>query len=560
MKKKVAIYIRVSTVHQLDKESLPFQRRELTNYAKYVLNINDFEIFEDAGYSGKNTLRPAFQDMMKRVRNYEFTHILVWKIDRISRNIIDFANMFNELKIYNVTFVSKNEAFDTSSAVGEAILKIILIFAELERNLTSERVTDIMISKAESGDWNGGRIPFGYDYDKDNKIFSINEKEANIVRLIYDYYIESKSMTKVADYLREHSIVNRNNNFFSTTYISMILNNLFYIGIYRYNYRKEGDRSRVKPESEWITTENHHPAIISCEVYEKVKEIKSKNRKLMNSEKKIVNKQNTHIFRGLLTCVCGGNMTASLGKARVNGYKPSKYACHNRIFGHKCENPYVSDPYLGNFVLNFVSNLYKAYSSFGKTTTFETFKKKTLRGRTFECVQKISGLENIYNIFKLRERISDKNKFIKDLVRSKNSSASNNQIDIVSKEKEKHKRALDRLQKLYLYSDDGISEHEYVNQKKEIEKSIEELNLKVKDNVDNSIIDDEFIKLASCFILEQNLEEKREIDFVRLATAIDTKVIQIFIENMFQNFCIKNGKIINLTLKNGITITFYYKN
>lgn len=151
----------------------------------------------------------------------------------------------------------------------------------------------------------------------------------------------------------------------------MILNNLFYIGTYRYNYRKEGDRSRVKPESEWITTENHHPPIISCEVYEEVKEIKSKNRKLMNSEKKIVNRKNTHVFRGLLTCVCDGNMTASPSKARVNGYTPSKYACHNRIFGHKCENPYVSDPYLGNFVLNFVSNLYKAYNSFGKTTTFD---------------------------------------------------------------------------------------------------------------------------------------------------------------------------------------------
>lgn len=204
--------------------------------------------------------------------------------------------------------------------------------------------------------------------------------------------------------------------------------------------------------------------------------------------------------------------------------------------------------------------MYKAYNSFRKTTTFETFKKKILRGRTFESVQKISGLEDIYNIFKLGERTSDKNKFIKDLVRSKISSSSDNQIDIVSKEKEKHKRALYRLQKLYLYSDDIISEDEYVNQKKEIEKSIEELNLKVKDNVDNSIIDDEFIKLASCFILEQKLEDKREIDFVKLAMAINTKIIQNFIENIFQNFCIKNGKIINLTLKNGIKITFYYKN
>lgn len=137
MKNKIAVYIRVSTTHQIDKESLPFQRRELENYAKYVLNIDDMEFFEDAGYSGKNIMRPAFQSMMSRIRLGEFSHILVWKIDRISRNIIDFANMFEELKKLNVTFVSKNEQFDTSSAIGEAILKIILVFAELERNLTA---------------------------------------------------------------------------------------------------------------------------------------------------------------------------------------------------------------------------------------------------------------------------------------------------------------------------------------------------------------------------------------------------------------------------------------
>ena len=92
---KAALYIRVSTHHQIDKDSLPFQKKELINYSKYVLGIDEYEIFEDAGYSGKNTDRPKFQEMMSRIRAGEFTHVLVWKIDRVSRNLRDFTEMYD---------------------------------------------------------------------------------------------------------------------------------------------------------------------------------------------------------------------------------------------------------------------------------------------------------------------------------------------------------------------------------------------------------------------------------------------------------------------------------
>ena len=102
---RVAIYIRVSTTHQIDKDSLPMQRQDLIAYAKLMLNTDDYVIFEDAGYSGKNTDRPKFQEMMSQ-------------IDRISRNLLDFATMYKELKDLGVVFVSKNEQFDTSTAMG----------------------------------------------------------------------------------------------------------------------------------------------------------------------------------------------------------------------------------------------------------------------------------------------------------------------------------------------------------------------------------------------------------------------------------------------------------
>ena len=200
---RVAIYVRVSTLYQVDKDSLPMQKQDLLSYAKLILNTEDCVIFEDAGYSGKNTDRPKFQEMMSQIRTGTFTHLLVWKIDRISRNLLDFASMYAELKELGVTFVSKSEQFDTSTAMGEAMLKIILVFAELERNMTSERVTATMISRAHNRLWNGGRIPYGYNYDPQTREFSFNETEMPLVIMIHDMYEQQRSLVRVARELNE---------------------------------------------------------------------------------------------------------------------------------------------------------------------------------------------------------------------------------------------------------------------------------------------------------------------------------------------------------------------
>ena len=223
---KVAIYIRVSTQYQVDRASLPVQREELIAYCKYVLGIDNFEVFEDPGYSAKNTDRPDYQRMINRVRTGEFSHILVWKIDRISRNLLDFAAMYAELKKLGVTFVSKNEQFDTSSAMGEAMLKIILVFAELERNMTSERVSAIMLSRANGGVWNGGKIPFGYSYDKEQKVFHVLDDEAKIVLYIYDLYESIQSLTTVAKQLNEKGIRSRTGKPWNPVTGSMVSNRL----------------------------------------------------------------------------------------------------------------------------------------------------------------------------------------------------------------------------------------------------------------------------------------------------------------------------------------------
>ena len=213
--------------------------------------------------------------MLERIRAGEFSHLLVWKLDRISRNLLDFAAMYDELKRLGVIFVSKNEQFDTGSAMGEAMLKIILVFAELERKVTSERVTSVMYSRAASGSWNGGKIPYGYDYDKATKTFRINSLEAVIVKMMYDLYEEKHSLLAVAKTLNDRGISSRSGKPWNPTTVSIILKNPFYTGAYRYNYREEGVRQRVKDESDWIIVENHHPAIIETERWQNICEVLS---------------------------------------------------------------------------------------------------------------------------------------------------------------------------------------------------------------------------------------------------------------------------------------------
>ena len=247
-KVKAALYIRVSTLYQIDKDSLPFQRQELINLAKYMLGTDDYEVFEDAGYSGKNTDRPSYQRMMTRIRQREFTHLCVWKIDRISRNLLDFAAMYDELKKYNVTFVSKNEQFDTSSAMGEAMLKIILVFAELERKLTSERVMGVMLDRASKGLWNGARMPLGYKWDTNAKFPVIDADEAVTIRFIFDKYEEVKSTLQISRILNMNHIKTKRGGEWTSKTVNDIVRNPFYKGTYRYNYR-ESARGAIKFET-----------------------------------------------------------------------------------------------------------------------------------------------------------------------------------------------------------------------------------------------------------------------------------------------------------------------
>lgn len=118
--------------------------------------------FSDKGYSGKNTDRPDFKRMMERVKAGDTTRVIVYRLDRISRSVLDFAELINEFQKYNVEFVSVTERFDTSTPIGKAMLMIVMIFAQLERETIQQRVVDAYRSRSRKGFYMGGRVPYGF--------------------------------------------------------------------------------------------------------------------------------------------------------------------------------------------------------------------------------------------------------------------------------------------------------------------------------------------------------------------------------------------------------------
>lgn len=562
---RVAIYIRVSTQYQVDRASLPVQREELINYAKYVLGIESYVIFEDAGYSAKNTDRPDYQKMMARIRTGEFTHLLVWKIDRISRNLLDFAAMYKELKDLGVTFVSKNEQFDTSSAMGEAMLKIILVFAELERNMTSERVSAIMLSRANDGVWNGGKVPFGYYYDKAEKVFSIFEPESKVVLYIYDLYEQLRSLTAVAKLLNDKGIRSRTGKPWNPTTIRTILTNPFYAGTYRYNYRNEDKKSfTLKDESEWVMVPDHHPAIVTAERQNHIASILQSKRRGWPGANLTYQRKNTHIFSGLLRCgCCGPAMVATVDRPRSDGWRPSVYMCTRRRRFSDCDNKYVSDVTLGPFVLNFIANMIRASKSFGKSTSIETLEKKLLRGDMFSGVDHIErpGLQELYD--HLRSNFDDL-PFSSPSINAAESGAQLQERDLLLSEKRRLERALNRLRSLFLYGEDAMAEKDYLIEWKRMTDRLEEVDARLDEieassSKSISLSDEEFMAKASYFILTQQLQDKRFVDYERFIRKIDPQIVKDFLNSIVSNFCIKNGLTTSISFRNGIELQFSYK-
>lgn len=196
----------------------------------------DLKEYKDAGYSGKNTSRPDFQRLLKDIKADKIRTLYVYRLDRFSRSVADFSQLWETLQEHNVEFVSVNENFDTKTPMGRAMLQIIMIFAQLERETTAERVKDNYYRRVSLGCWPGGPGPYGFDVIKttgsDGKLVSTltpNDKIHTVVRIFNEYAKDDMSLSKLASKLTEEGVPGAKRETWDNVALSRILHSPVYV-------------------------------------------------------------------------------------------------------------------------------------------------------------------------------------------------------------------------------------------------------------------------------------------------------------------------------------------
>ena len=244
---RCAIYTRVSTEHGLDQEfnSLDAQYDAGSAYIKSQAHAGWNLIrsrYDDGGYSGGSTDRPDLQKLLEDIRSRKIDVIVVYKVDRLTRSLADFAKLVELFDSHDVSFVSVTQQFNTTTSMGRLTLNVLLSFAQFEREVTSERIRDKIAASKRKGLWVGGTLPFGYEM-KDGKI-AIVEEEAGLVRLIFRRYLELDSVNELLRDLKERNIRTRTKQLstgatrggipFGRGALYYVLSNHFYLGEVKY--------------------------------------------------------------------------------------------------------------------------------------------------------------------------------------------------------------------------------------------------------------------------------------------------------------------------------------
>ena len=303
--KRTAIYIRVSTQEQAQEGySIGEQKERLIAYCKardWVI----VDVFVDGGYSGANLNRPGIQKLTAEVANFDV--ILVYKLDRLSRSQRDTLYLIEEIFLpNNVAFVSMQENFDTSSPLGKAMIGLLAVFAQLEREQIKERTRMGKLARAKAGLHQGsGYIPIGYNY-QDGKLV-VNVYEAEQVKTIYNWYLEGESFQGIANRLRSKGYTNRYSSYSHWSTVRGILMNPIYTG--RLHYGE-------------VTVENAHEAIITKEQFQAVQSLLAHRHEIYGKN----SFKSRYLLTGIIFCgKCGARYF------RCNAGRYEYYSCYSRI-------------------------------------------------------------------------------------------------------------------------------------------------------------------------------------------------------------------------------------
>jgi len=240
---RCAIYTRVSSDHGLDQEfnSLDNQREAAEAYIKSQAHEGwrcQPERYDDGGFSGGSLDRPGLQRLLAEVSERRFDIIVVYKVDRLTRSLADFAKLVEQFDAHGVSFVSVTQAFNTTSSMGRLTLNVLLSFAQFEREVTGERIRDKIAASKKKGLWMGGVVPLGYRVEARKLV--IDPQEAVLVRTIFERYLELGSVPALQRALRADGIVSRRRTLssgraiggtpFTNGPLSYLLRNRMYLG------------------------------------------------------------------------------------------------------------------------------------------------------------------------------------------------------------------------------------------------------------------------------------------------------------------------------------------
>ncbi len=270
-----AIYTRKSSEEGLEQSfnSLTAQREACEAYIKSQQHEGWTLLptaYDDGGYSGGNTERPALTQLLKDIERGEVDVIVVYKVDRLSRSLTDFVRLIDLFDAHKVSFVSVTQQFNTSTSMGRLTLNVLLSFAQFEREVTSERIRDKIAASKRKGMWMGGRVPLGYDVI--NKTLEVNAKEKKIVTYLYERYLALGCVKKLKEELDQEGIVSKarrvegklvKGQSFSRGALYTLLRNPLYIG--KVNHR----------DTLFI---GQHDALISVNLWEAVQQRLEDNR------------------------------------------------------------------------------------------------------------------------------------------------------------------------------------------------------------------------------------------------------------------------------------------
>ena len=284
---RCAIYTRKSSEEGLEQSfnSLQAQREACEAYIKSQKHEGWHALtthYDDGGFSGGSMERPALQKLLDDIAAGKINAVVVYKVDRLTRSLMDFSKIIASFDAQNVSFVSVTQQFNTTSSMGRLTLNVLLSFAQFEREVTGERIRDKIAASKKKGMWMGGTVPLGYDVH--NHLLTINQREADTVRTIFTQYLRLGCVSLLKKHLDEQGIVSKSRVSengrtsggvpFSRGALYQILGNEIYIG-------------RIPHKTQSYS--GQHDAIVPRELWDKVSSLlAANNRGQRSSGKKVI--------------------------------------------------------------------------------------------------------------------------------------------------------------------------------------------------------------------------------------------------------------------------------